>query len=297
MNDSAPTMNKLLFAVALCATTAAATTAGGGSQAGVSADLETLRLVACAPGYPSNTEQAQPTMNDFAAMVSDASGWPTGTLTAEYHPSEEAGVGRLRDHATSLALVPLPLYLKYEQELVLTAVVQAVQASGSATERWSLVAFAGAVTGPASLSGWELLGIPAYAPGFVRGPALAHWGELPDSLSVKFTRRVLAGIRRVAAGEEVAVLLDGNQTAALASFPGAESLEVVATSPPLLAWLVVVVGDRVDEPVRRQLVHGLLGIHQSASFADVLETMRLERFEALDAEALDLARAAYSAAR
>ncbi len=263
MNDSAPTMNKLLFAVALCATTAAATTAGGGSQAGVSADLETLRLVACAPGYPSNTEQAQPTMNDFAAMVSDASGWPTGTLTAEYHPSEEAGVGRLR----------------------------------SATERWSLVAFAGAVTGPASLSGWELLGIPAYAPGFVRGPALAHWGELPDSLSVKFTRRVLAGIRRVAAGEEVAVLLDGNQTAALASFPGAESLEVVATSPPLLAWLVVVVGDRVDEPVRRQLVHGLLGIHQSASFADVLETMRLERFEALDAEALDLARAAYSAAR
>ena len=290
-------MNKLLFAVALFATTATVPPAGGGSRGGAFAGLDTLRLVACAPGYPSNTEQAQPTMNDFAAMVSDASGWPAGTLTAEYHPSEEAGVSRLRDNATSLALVPLPLYLKYEQELALTAVAQAVQASGSATERWSLVASAGAITGPESLAGWELLGLPAYAPSFVRGPALADWGALPDSLSVKFTRRVLAGIRRVAAGEEVAVLLDGPQTAALASFPGAESLEVVATSPPLLAWLVVALGDRVPEPVRQQLVKGLLGVHESARFADVLETMQLQRFEALDAEALGLARAAYSAAQ
>ena len=263
-------MNKLLFAVALFATTATVPPAGGGSRGGAFAGLDTLRLVACAPGYPSNTEQAQPTMNDFAAMVSDASGWPAGTLTAEI-PSERGSRGESstrQRHVVGAGATALV------SEVRAGAGAHRGGAGGagvrSATERWSLVASAGAITGPESLAGWELLGLPAYAPSFVRGPALADWGALPDSLSVKFTRRVLAGIRRVAAGEEVAVLLDGPQTAALASFPGAESLEVVATSPPLLAWLVVALGDRVPEPVRQQLVKGLLGVHESASFADVL---------------------------
>ncbi len=287
--------NPLRLPAALCAT--AATLVAGSAGVGASGNQETLRLVACAPGYPSNTEQAQPTMDDFAAMLAAAAGWPVGTLAAEYHPGEEVGVSRLRDHATSMALVPLPLYLKYEQELDLTPVAQAVKASGSATERWSLVAPAGAISGPESLSGWELLGLPAYAPRFVRGPALSTWGQLPATLSVGFTRRVLAGLRRATAGEQVAVLLDGPQTAALASLPGAESLEVVTTSPPLLAWLVVLVGDRVDAPLRQQLISGLLGAHHAARFSDVLETMQLERFEALDAEALSHARATYSATR
>lgn len=290
-------MNKLLLAAALCATTTAATASVDGIQAPDSGSPATLRLVACAPGYPSNTEQAQPTMNDFAATISAAAGWPQGTLAAEYHPTEEAGVGRLRDGTAALALIPLPLFLKYEQELELQAVAQAVQASGSTTERWSLVAPTGSIKGPESLSGWELLGLSAYAPRFVRGPALSGWGQLPESLSVRFTRRVLNGIRRAAAGEEVAVLLNGPQTAALASFPGSDALEVVATSPPLPAWLVVLLGDRVGEPMRRQLVDGLLGINATAGIADVLETMQLQGFAILDTEALAAARAAYAAVR
>ena len=297
MNGSAPAMNKLLLAIALCAMTTAAPAPVYGGQAPESGDAAPFRLVACAPGYPSNTEQAQPTMNDFAAIIAAAAGWPQGALTAEYHPTEEAGISHLRDDATSLALVPLPLYLKYEQQLELTAVAQAIQASGSATERWSLVVPTGSIDGPQSLSGWELLGLPAYAPRFVRGPALSSWGRLPASLSVRFTRRVLEGVRRVAAGEKVAVLLNGPQTAALSAVPGADSLEVVATSPPLLAWLVVIVGDRVGEPARQQLIDGLLGINASANVADVLETMQLRGFELLDTEALAVARAAYSAAQ
>ncbi len=290
-------MTKLLLAATLFAMTTAAPVVDAASPVRELETAGTLRIVACAPGYPSNTEQAQPTMNDFAAMVADASGWPPGMLTAEYHPSEEARIARLRDNATSLALVPLPLFLKYEKELALTALLQAVQASGSSTERWSLVTSAGSVAGPESLDGWELLGLAAYAPRFVRGPALSSWGRLPDSLSVSFTRRVLAGIRRAAAGEPVAMLLDGAQTAALASFPDAASLEVVATSPPLLSWLIVGIGDRVEERRRQQLMSGLLGVHRSASFADVLQTMQLQRFEALDTDALVSAQAAYSAAR
>ncbi len=177
-------MTKPLLAAALCALTATAPLVVDRDRAPASPTVETTRLVACAPGYPSNTQQAQPTMDDFASMVSAAAGWPPGMLTAEYHPTEESGVARLRDDATSLALVPLPLFLKYEQELALTAILQAVQASGSSTERWSLVTAAGSIAGPESLAGWELVGLSAYAPRFVRGPALSGWGRLPESLSV-----------------------------------------------------------------------------------------------------------------
>lgn len=250
-------------------------------------------LVACAPGYPGSTAQAQPTMDEFAVMVADAAGWNRDTLTAEYHEREEAGVERLRAEATDLALVPLPFFLEHEQSLQLSPVLQVVQQGGESTETWSLVAASGHVTAPADLSGWEIAGIPAYAPGFIRGPMLGAWGPLPVDARIVFERRVLAALRRAIAGESVAVVLDGAQSSALASLPGADKLEIIARSEPLIGAVVATVGGRIAAEQVEQLVQGLLDVHQQPRFGEVLETLRLQRFMRLDLEALDRARAAY----
>ncbi len=280
--NAPPTAAALLLAAALAAVPSAA----GGR----------LHLVACAPGYPGTTEQAQPTMDDFAALIAAAADRPAGTVSAEYHETEDGGVARLRAGDADLALVPLPFFLKYEQELSLGPLLQAVQESGSASEVWSLVAPAGRVASPAALDGWELIAIPAYAPAFVGGPVLGAWGELPASLTLTFSKRVLAGLRRVMAGEKVAVLLDGAQTAALASLPGRDSIEVVATSPPLLAGLLVTVGGGLTAEESGRLAAGMLGVHERGSFEEILSTLRLTRFERLDEEALAAARRAYASA-
>jgi len=255
--------------------------------------LGSHHLVACAPGYPGNTSQAQPTMNRFADMVAEAAGWDDGALTAEYQEQEAQGLLRLTAPTTDLALVPLPFFLAHENELQLDPLLQVVQQDGHATEVWSLVAARGSIGGPEDLAGWQITGVPAYDESFVRGPALGSWGALPDSVEIVVTRRVLGALRRAAAGEHIAVLLDRAQTAALQQLPDPTAYEVVATSAELPAAVVASVGGRIGAAAVAQLRTGLLQVHEQAQFEGVLGTLRLRRFEPLDLQSLDRVRATY----
>jgi len=265
--------------------------AGGGVVA------DPVHLVAWAPGYPGSTAQAQPTMDDFARMLAAAAGWDADAVTAEYQETEEGGVTRLTDEGTQLALVPLALFFKYEKQLGLRPVAQLVGPDGEAAETWSLVAPTGRINAPADLAGWTILGIPAYSDAFVRGSLLGRWGTLPDEVNVEFTRRVLGGVRRASSGENVAVLLDSAQTAALSSLPNADALEIVATSDRVLMGLVVTVGERVPQHTEAALVSGLMRVHEEAAFAEILSTVRVTRFDPVDQAALSMSREAFDKAR
>ena len=52
-------------------------------------------LVACAPGYPGTTEDAQPVLDAFARAAESAAGWAEGGLGAVYLNRLEEGVARL----------------------------------------------------------------------------------------------------------------------------------------------------------------------------------------------------------
>jgi len=265
--------------------------AGGGIVA------EPLHLVAWAPGYPGNATQAQPTMDEFARLLAAAAGWDSDRVTAEYQETEAGGLTRLAHESTQLALVPLALFFKYEEQLGLLPIAQVVGPEGEAAETWSLIAPAGRIDGPGDLAGWTVLGIPAYSEAFVRGSLLGGWGTLPEDVKVEFTRRVLGGVRRAGDGENVAVLLDSAQTAALASLPNADALEIVATSDPVLMGLVVSVGGRLAGPAKDALLHGLMQVHEDAAFGEVLSTVRVKRFDPVDQAALSTSREAFDGAR
>src|SRR5512141_268141 len=202
-------------------------------------------MVFCAPGSPGTTEEAQGAMDAFAAAVAGRAGLPAGALGATYAATEDAGVARLRAPDAAIALVSLPFFLKHEKALVLRAQLAPVLQGGGATERWALVARKGKVASPAALDGFTILSSAGFAPAFVRGTVLGGWGKLPASVKSETSSAVLSALRRAAAGEPVAVLLDGTQEAALASLPFAADLEVVARSPALPAGVVAVVDRRL----------------------------------------------------
>lgn len=285
MSRSSWLLSSLLIASAV------ATAAVGAPAAG------RQHLVACAPGYPGSTEQAQPTMDELAASLAAAGGWPVDAVSAEYQSTEAEGLARLADPATTLGLVPLPFFLAHEEELDLRPLAQVVRRDGSAAERWSLVAPRGRVRSSADLAGWELHSIAAYSARFVRGPALGGWGVLGDDVAIAQPRRLLSSLRRAMAGEPVALLLDEEQAAALADLPGAESLEVIASSPPLLAAIVATVGDRVSATDRDALLAALLALDEETDSAELMETMRVSAFADLDEAMLQQARDAYRATR
>ncbi len=257
---------------------------------------EPVTLVACAPGYPGSTDEAQPRMDAFAKALAAATGAPEGSIRAEYHETEAAGVERLGRSDAAFALVPLPFFLKHEEKLRLVARAQAVMQGGAASEAWSLVAGKGRVSSAAALGGWEIVSAAAYAPRFVRGSALGAWGTLPAGTRLVTSGAVLSSLRRAAAGEDVALLLDAPQAAALSSLPYAKDLEIVARSAPMPVMVVASVAGRLEAARVKELVRALQSLQDRPAGASALGGLQLVRFMALDEAGLGRARVAYRAA-
>jgi len=237
-------------------------------------------LVICSPGSPGTTAQAQPTLDAFARAAGRSAGWPESRLTAAYFETAEAGLARLARPDAALALVPSAFLDRYGKELGLKPRMEAVPESGK-PEIWSLIAKKGRLPSAAALKGWEVTGTPGYAPDFVRSTLLKEWGSLPADTRITFTPRVLTALRRAAAGEEVAVLLDTAGSEALSSLPFAGDLETVARSRPLPGALLCTVGSRLPAGEADALFRGLSRLSEQEGGAEVIQSLRLSRFAPL----------------
>lgn len=238
-----------------------------------------VTFVACAPGYPGTTEEAQPSMDAFAAAVTGVAGWAPGQVVATYVPTEKEGLTRIR--AAAVALVPLPFLVQHGATLGLTPRLVVEQKGLGPGERWTLVAKKGRVTRPADLAGMTVISIAGYAPGFVRRVLGAAW-RLPESTKVTESAQVLSALRRVVKGEDVAVLLDGAQGAAMPTLPFAAELDVLARSEPLPAAVVATVGSRVGSARWVTLEKALLALPADPGGASALEGIRMVRFTKVD---------------
>ena len=234
-------------------------------------------LVFCAPGYPGGAGDAQPLIDQFTNAAVAISGWPAGSLAAVYDSTEEGGLAKLGSADAVLAFVPYPFFVEHAAQLHLTPLVQADVADVGPQQRWTLVAKSGHVTGPASMSGYTILSVAGYAPNFVRHIALEGWA-LPSDVKIESTGQILSALRRVAAGEQAAVLLDQTQAAALPSLPFASELKVVRQSPELPVAIIAVVDSRVTAGRARALQAGLLKIGRVSGSADSLAPLRLHGF-------------------
>ena len=234
-------------------------------------------LVFCAPGYPGGAGDAQPLIDQFTNAAVAISGWPAGSLAAVYDPTEEGGLAKLSSTDAVLAFVPYPFFAEHAAQLHLTPLAQADVANVGSQQRWTLVAKSGRVMGPASMSGYTILSVAGYAPNFVRHIALEGWA-LPSDVKIESTGQILSALRRVAAGEPVAVLLDETQAAALQSLPFASELKVVMQSPQLPVAIIAVVDSRVAAGRARVLQAGLLKMGRVSGSADFLAPLRLRGF-------------------
>jgi len=242
---------------------------------------DTVTLVTCAPGYPGNTEQAQPTMDDFSAHAARVAGWTEATLDAVYYNDLEEGLARIEQSDAALALVPLPFYLEYSERLDLRPILEVMMAENP-PKTWTLVTGKGKVAGPASLDGWEITGRGGYSATFVRNVALEGWGALPETADVTFSTRAVSALRKASRGEPVAVLLDGEQSAALDGLPFAAELDRVYESGQFPPSLLCVVGDRLPADKIDELAEGLIGMSGKKTGRETLSQLRMSGFEPVD---------------
>jgi len=206
-----------------------------------------------------------------------ASGWPAGSLATVYDPTEEGGLAKLRSAGAVLAFVPYPFYVEHAAQLHLTPLVQADVVDIGPQQRWTLVAKSGRVTGPASMADYTILSVAGYASDFVRRNALGSWA-LPPEVKIEATGQILSALRRAAAGEPIAVLLDQTQAAALSSLPFASELKAVMQSPELPVAIIAVVNSRLTAGRARALQAGLLKLGHVPGSADSLGPLHLHGF-------------------
>jgi hypothetical protein len=236
-----------------------------------------VTLIFCAPGYPGETGDAQPFLDQFARAAAAAASWPPGNLTAVYDPTEKGGLAKLARSDAALAFVPYPFFVEHAAQLHLVPLVDADVIDTGPRERWTLVAKRGRVSGAASLSGLTIVSTAGYAPEFVKHMALRAW-SLPGEVRIEATGQVLSALRRAAAGEPVVVLLDQTQAAALASLPFAKELQEVVQSPELPVAVLAVVGSRVAAARAAALRSGLLKLGHDPANAELLASLRLRGF-------------------
>jgi hypothetical protein len=246
-------------------------------------------LVICSPGSPGTTEEAQPRMNAFGAALSSATG---STISVVYEPTDAGGVKRIEQ--TGLAIVSLPFFLEHEKDLGLHARLEVVQQGRPAHERWALVAQKGRVSGANALAGFTIVSNTGLAPRFVRGTVQAEIGALPANVKIVQSGAVVSSLRRAAAGEAIAVLVDGTQQASLATLPFAAKLEVVARSPPVPVGLVVTVDSRISGESWSWIETALVDMSASRAGAAALAALRMDRFAQLDIDALAAAHKFYA---
>jgi hypothetical protein len=133
------------------------------------------------------------------------------------------------------------------------------------------------------------LGVPAFAPEFVRDTILSGWGKLPASARLVFSARVPSALLKAASGQKIAVLVDSEQAAALATHPSAADLEIVARSQALPGSLLCAVADRASGRQMDALLRALPALQDREGGKDVLASLRMRRFEPVDSAALDAA--------
>jgi hypothetical protein len=166
-----------------------------------------------------------------------------------------------------------------------------------ATEVWSLVAKKGSLTGAASLDGWQISSLIGFSPRFIRGPVLGAWGKLPESVKFVQTARAMSEMRKAAKGDKVALVLDSEQTAALASSPYASDLEVVYTAPALPSAIFATVGGRIADARWKPMAAALPKLGDTPDGAKALEGVWKLKFSALDDKALAAAQKLFKEAR
>jgi hypothetical protein len=234
-------------------------------------------LVFCAPGYPGGAGDAQPYVDEFTKAAAAAAGWPPGSLSAVYDPTEQGGLAKLSGADAVLAFVPYPFYVEHAAQLHLTPLAQADVVGIGTKEKWTLVTKNGRASDVASLAGYTIVSVAGYAPEFVRHSALAAW-EVPANVKIEPVGQILSALRRVASGEPVVALLDQTQATALPTLPFASDLKAGLQSPELPVAIVAVVGNRVPAARATAFQAGLLKLGKQPGGADALGQLKLQGF-------------------
>ena len=189
-------------------------------------------VVVCYPGGPVSEDDANKAMSAMLSVVERVGGWPANTFSSSFSSDVEGCKKLLNENKPAFAITSLGIFLEQRDSLHLEPVVQP-KMRGETTEQFHLVAIKGRFASLDDLKGKTIGGTVFEEAGFIRKIVFAGKINPEQDFQLKASKQAIRALRALDKGELDAVLLNGQQFAALGSLPLTHELDSVFTSAPL----------------------------------------------------------------
>lgn len=189
-------------------------------------------VVVCYPGGPVSEEDANKAMSAMLNVVEKVGGWPANTFSSAFSSDLKACTALLSQKRPAFAITSLGIYLDQRENLHLEPVVQP-KMRGLTSEQFHLVVVKGSFTSLAELKGKSVGGSVFDEADFIRKIVFAGKIDPQKEFELKPSKQAIRALRALDKGELDAVLLNGQQFAALESLPLTHPLESIFTSAPI----------------------------------------------------------------
>lgn len=262
----------------------------GAAQAAPKAGAVALAIVN--PGGPDAGAEGDKLARELAAHLGDAAGLDGVELEAAYFTTNEAAAAYVRKHKDGFVLGGLGFFLSQRKSLKLVPLARLAGKSGD-REEFAVVVRKGRYASLDSLRGKTLTGsVLADDARYVDRFALG--GKLATKDFVRTpTTRPLSALRKLAAGEGDAVLLNRAQHEALATTPLAAQLDVIFRSGRVPTVGLMMAATPRTRALRERIVHAVTKLCDTPKGAPVCQTYGITGFQPMGEDALADAIATY----
>lgn len=189
-------------------------------------------VVVCYPGGPVSEDDANKAMTAMLDVVEKVGGWPSHTFSSAFSSDVEGCKTLLKEKKPVFAITSLGIFLDQRQSLHLEPVVQP-KMRGTSSEQYHLMAIKGRFSTLDELKGKQVGGTVFEEAEFIRRIVFAGKVDPQKDFSLKPSKQAIRALRALDKGELDAVLLNGQQFAALASLPLTHELDSIFTSAPI----------------------------------------------------------------
>lgn len=243
-------------------------------------------VVVCYPGGPVSEDEANKAMGAMLAVLERIGGWPAGHFESAFTSSADACEGLLDQKAPPFAITSLGLFLSQESRLNLSPLAQP-KMRGKSTEQFHLIAARGRYHTLDELKGARVGGTVFEETAFIRRIVFQGKIDPQKDLNLAPSRQAIRSLRALDRGELDAVMLNGQQFAALDSLPLKTPLESVYVSPAIPLMGLVANQTKATPEDQTRIKNALTGLCADVEGKKLCDLFGIEAFIPADLQAIN----------
>lgn len=243
-------------------------------------------IVVCYPGGPVSETEANNAMGAMLRVVERVGEWPENSFTSFFTASVDECRNLLSSKKPAFAITSLGLFLEQREAHHLLPVVQP-RMKGATSERYRVMVQKDKYATLESLRGKSMGGTVFAEPDFIRKIVFSGTVDPSVDFNTQPSRQAIRALRSLDKGELDAVLLNGQQYAALGSLPLKSPLAAVFTSQdiPLMGLVANSLTSKQEE--RARLAKALQGMCSDTDGKKLCDLFGIEAFVPANPAAID----------